>query len=175
MSKLWIKSKSIEERFWSKVENCGDCLRWTDKLDNWGYGRLCINRIAELAHRVAWFVYYGVEPEGKLVLHNCDNTWCVRKEHLYLGTDADNMRDRTIRKRHGIDRDRTGFLKKLSVNRDKSIAVTRKMRWATDGTKTVRLRSGVKLPIGWWYGRDEIVRKNISRKMRGNHNRVIGV
>jgi hypothetical protein len=52
-----------------------------------------LNRKVIKANRVAWMVFKGDIPEGKQVLHTCDNKRCVNPNHLYLGTHADNMGD----------------------------------------------------------------------------------
>ena len=45
------------------------------------------------AHRVAWELEGGPIPDGMRVLHRCDNPACVRPDHLFLGTQSDNMLD----------------------------------------------------------------------------------
>jgi len=44
-------------------------------------------------HRVAWELLRGYVPDGKKVLHKCDNPPCVNPDHLYVGTQSDNVAD----------------------------------------------------------------------------------
>jgi hypothetical protein len=52
-----------------------------------------------MAHRYAWELTYGPIPEGLSVLHRCDVPRCVRPDHLFLGTQADNLADMTAKGR----------------------------------------------------------------------------
>ena len=85
---------SIHDRFWSKVDKSEDCWLWTAATDPNGYGRVRYNRENNKAHRVAWILTNGKIPIGLCVLHDCDNPPCVNPDHLYVGTMADNCRDR---------------------------------------------------------------------------------
>lgn len=82
-----------------------DCLIWTARRTADGYGSVSINNKEYLAHRVAWLVARGPIPNGLCVCHKCDTPACINAEHLFLGTQADNMADM---KAKGRGRNSTG-------------------------------------------------------------------
>lgn len=86
--------KERRRRFWQHVDRTGACWRWTAGGNPDGYG---ITRVAGRrsvgAHRRAWELLRGEIPAGLQVLHTCDHRWCVRPEHLFLGTQLDNIAD----------------------------------------------------------------------------------
>jgi hypothetical protein len=69
------------------------CWEWTDSLCRRGYGEFYLNGKKEAAHRVSWIFNNGPIPDGKCVLHSCDNPCCVRPSHLFIGSQRDNIRD----------------------------------------------------------------------------------
>lgn len=92
-----------------KVDDVSGCWVWQKWKDKDGYGMFRKqNSGAERAHRWAWQHYRGEIPAanewgGTLhVLHRCDNPSCVNPDHLYLGTNKDNVRDKMLRGRHFV-------------------------------------------------------------------------
>lgn len=91
---------SIRDRFWSKVLKGGGCWEW-QAFKRGGYGTFSIGKKIYAAHRVAYELEVGWIPPRMFVRHKCDNPSCVRPDHLEIGTQKDNCRDRDARQRNG--------------------------------------------------------------------------
>jgi hypothetical protein len=90
--------RSVEERFWAKVDikEDGDCWAWLGAANKYGHARDGSKVVN--AHKMAYSLVNGA-PEN-LVLHHCDNALCCNPKHLYDGTYSDNIKDAVNRGRH---------------------------------------------------------------------------
>lgn len=92
------------ERFWEKVNLLTPtrCLEWKYKIRRDGYAQFKMRSGKHiLAHRKAWELHNGDIPDGALILHTCDNRKCVNPEHLFIGSQKDNVDDMCRKGRHG--------------------------------------------------------------------------
>ena len=91
------------ELFWRRVNRDGPngCWVWTGGRDPDGYGIFSETlppgsarpTRSFRAHRYAWALTHGSAPDGKVLMHSCDNPRCVNPAHLSIGTTLDNNRD----------------------------------------------------------------------------------
>lgn len=88
----WWKVKFWEVYFRENTET--GCLEWTMSTDRGGYGKIGLQGQTFPAHRMAYFLFYGIDPEDLLVRHKCRNRLCSNPDHLELGTAQDNADDR---------------------------------------------------------------------------------
>lgn len=89
--------RPLADRFWEKVRKTDGCWYWTGASAN-GYGYIYDHGVRRATH-VAWELTYGPFPPDKFALRHCDEPSCVRPDHLFVGTHADNMADRQAKRR----------------------------------------------------------------------------
>ena len=137
-------------RFWRQADRSGGpdaCWPWTGAATE-GYGAISVRRgVARRAPRVAWELQVGPIPDGLVVCHACDNPPCVNVNHLFLGTHADNARDKIAKGRGTKPPILAGERNRQAKLTDEAV---RLMRAAYDAGETMRSlsrRFGVSRPV----------------------------
>src|SRR5580765_4132099 len=109
----------LKERFYSKFigEPNSGCWLWTAAVLKDGYGHIAAGGRHGMylqAHRASWEIHRGPIPPGVCVLHKCDTPSCVNPDHLFLGTQLENIADRHAKGRSRAPRKLTaGALKEI--------------------------------------------------------------
>ncbi len=111
------------------------CWIWLRATTKNGYGKIFYKKNSYLMHRVSAFVFNKIESMSTklFVCHTCDNRICINPDHLFIGTNQDNIRDMILKKRHNhgqthprsklTDADVMGIREKISLGHSiKSVA-----------------------------------------------------
>lgn len=138
----------IQERFDQKVQRGEGCWMWTACRDAGGYGRIRIESSPSvMAHRVAWVLNFGSIPVGMVVCHRCDTPACVRPDHLFLGSIADNVADMFTKGRAANQAGMHNGQAKLTDDKVREIRRRYKPRSPTDGGKALAAEFDVHVTI----------------------------
>jgi len=136
---------------YSKINPTTGCIEWVGYRNEHGYGRISIGERMVLAHRVAWETTNGPIPEELRVLHKCDNPQCVNPEHLFLGTQADNIADMNIKGRQVSPKGEKSGVAKLTEENIRKIRADDRIlaKVAKDYGVTLSAISKIKNRISW--------------------------
>lgn len=146
--------KPIAQRMLEKSDRTGECWLWTAARNRDGYGLINASRSLKttggLAHRAAWELAHGPIPPGLYVLHSCDNPPCVRADHLFLGSQKDNMRDAARKGRrwytgrkgtkHHMARLTDDDVRAIRASMESGVVVAARYGVGTDHVRKIRLR-----------------------------------
>ena len=131
------------------------CWLWLGGTTPKGYGMLRVDGVMRRAHRVS-YAAYNDEPIGDLhVLHKCDNPTCVNPDHLFLGTNQDNVDDRVRKGRNG---------KLLGENNHQA-------KLSEEDIVAIRASSSDNIALASMYGVSRSLVSLIKRGKRWNHVR----
>lgn len=136
-----MSQRQIVDNFLSRINKNPiigntECWIWTGSTIPNGYGQFsCGNGKTILAHRFAFQLWRGDIPKGFLVLHKCDNKFCVNPNHLFVGTEKDNIDDAAQKKRL-----RFGEIHHNSKMSDEQIAFCRRSWKSEKDTSRLAIR-----------------------------------
>lgn len=102
------KFASLKDKLLSNIVKNGECWELQAVGGSHGYPSISFSGKRELSHRASFKLFHGDIPNGHFVLHKCDNRKCCNPNHLFSGTQKENIQDCMNKKR---DRKKT----KLSI------------------------------------------------------------
>jgi len=97
----FVKGRSFppEVRFWTYVKKTDTCWNWIGGTTGRGYGHFYDGTKEMLAHRFSYILSHGSIPDGLYICHTCDHPLCVNPNHLFAGTQKDNLKDASMKGR----------------------------------------------------------------------------
>jgi hypothetical protein len=128
------------------------CWIFSTRINRTGYGRLIANGRDMLAHRFFFLKMVGDIPPGMGVCHRCDVPACVNPDHLFLGTQRDNMADCAAKGRINKVPTAVGEAVASSKLTEELVVAIRAAKEAGEGTASIARRFNISRHTAWAVG-----------------------
>lgn len=148
-------SKPIENRFWEKVRKTENCWLWEGAQAGSGYGTFCgADGKMTSAHRIAYWLVNGDIPPGYVICHKCDVKLCVNPDHLWCGTQQQNVDDMIQKGRFARGKQlnhapQNGSLNNNAKTNEDNVVLVRKLLDQGMSQAEVARRTGIKRGNVW--------------------------
>lgn len=147
---------SVKDMILERIEKVDNgCWLWKGSVGSNGYGKINNKGQHLSAHRASYTVFKGAIPKGKHVCHSCDIRTCVNPDHLWIGTQRDNIQDM-------IEKGRKAPQKGKNIKWSKDI-VEKAIALKNEGKTYVEVHDITGIPIG-----------TLSAYVNGNRRSYIG-
>lgn len=135
-------SEKIERNI-TRIPESG-CWIWMSSLNKGGYGRVCAGKKPFFAHRVSYEQKHGSIPNGMMALHHCDVRCCVNPDHIFIGTQKDNMTDKVRKNRqakginHGNAKLTEDQVREIKSSSETSIKLAAKFNYSASMIREIK-------------------------------------
>lgn len=153
------------QRFMSKVKITDSCWLWIGSTVS-GYGQFWNGQKVIRAH---WFLLPRYPKEGEVACHKCDVKNCVNPEHVFVGTQKDNMQDASKKKRWA---GWTSEARKLAVARGENSGKATLTDEQVAVIKSIPKKFGRGVALTRYFGVDPMVVGNIWNERHWTHIRA---
>lgn len=161
-NKSFLHEENYNEIMKNKIQNNikineKGCWLWQGAKHRQGYGHISFNRKVQLCHRVVWILWKGNISEKVKVCHKCDITCCCNPEHLFLGSQQDNIHDAISKKKFenrkmGKRRNKLNFEQVQEVKSLHAKGISRKelqRMFSVGETCIAKILTGVSWNVNW--------------------------
>lgn len=143
--KMWAPKgwERVRRRLWAAVvpePNTG-CWIWARHGNSDGYGSMRVGGAEHRVHRLSYRAFVGPFDESLFVCHSCDTPACINPDHLWVGSHADNQRDKARKERSPDTKLTTEDVVAIRSTHERSAVLAR--RYDVDTQTVVDARSGV--------------------------------
>lgn len=142
-------SSNFSRCFWAKVDKSGECWLWTGPINKGGYGTIgkAGSGGITLAHRFAYADQFGPIQTGLAICHHCDVPACVRPDHLFAGTLAENNAD--MQRKGRASGGTRGEQQWMAMLTDEQVREMRRQSDAGRPAKEIAKDFGIQYQLAW--------------------------